>query len=54
MNVPVWMLLSFSACMLHGWFYDACQLELADILILENVNKQQHFEACLHFSESKC
>ena len=32
------------------WFeYNPCQLELAGILMLENVNKLQHCEACPHF-----
>ena len=33
----------------HGLIYNACQLELAGILMLENVNKLQLVEACLHF-----
>ena len=35
--------------MLPGLIYNTCQLELASILMLENVNKLQHFEDCLHF-----
>ena len=34
--------------MLPGLMWNACQLELAGILTLENVNKLQHFEAYLH------
>ena len=34
-------------------FYSACQLELARILMLENVNKLRHLKACLHFWASK-
>ena len=30
--------------MLPGLFYKACQLELAGILMLENVNKLQHLK----------
>ena len=41
--------------MLPGLIYNACQLELVIILMLENVNKlQSYFEACLHFRASKC
>ena len=29
--------------------YNACRLELAGILMVENINKHRHFEACLHF-----
>ena len=39
--------------MLPGVFYKTCQLELVGILMLENVNKLQHFEACLHVLLSK-
>ena len=35
--------------MLPGLIYNACRFELASILMLENVNKHQHFEACLRF-----
>ena len=42
---PIWMLLSSWSCMLPGLIYNACQLELAGIFMLENVNKLQHFEA---------
>ena len=40
--------------MLSDFIYNACQLEFAGILMLENVNKHQYFEACLHFEVSKC
>ena len=40
--------------MLPGLIYNACQFELAGILVLENVNKHQYFEACLHFLVKKC
>ena len=44
------MLLSPYLCMyIAGLIYNACQLELASILMLENVNKLQNVEACLHF-----
>ena len=35
--------------MLPALIYNAYHLELAGILILENVSKLLHFEACLHF-----
>ena len=37
--------------MLPGLIYNACQLELADLLMLVNACKQKHqyFEACLYF-----
>ena len=35
--------------MLPGLIYNACQFELASILMLENVNNRQHFKACLHY-----
>ena len=41
--------------MYASWFnFDACQFELAGILVLENVNKLQHFEVRLHFLALKC
>ena len=42
---PIGILLSSWLCMLHGLNLNACHLELAGILMLENVNKIQHFEA---------
>ena len=33
--------------------YNACQLESTDVSMLENVNKLQNVEACLHFLASK-
>ena len=39
--------------MLPGLIYNPCQLELAGIWMLENVNKLQHFEVRLHFLTSK-
>ena len=33
--------------------YSSCQLELADILMLENVNRRQQFEARLQFASIK-
>ena len=36
-----------------GLIYNACQLESMDVLMLENVNKLQNVEACLHFLASK-
>ena len=41
-------------CTLPGLVYNTCQLELAVILMLENANERQHFEACLYFLASKC
>ena len=40
-------------CMLPSLIYNGCRLELAGILMLENANEHQHFEACLHFLTSK-
>ena len=37
-----------SSC-LDGLIYNACRFELAGILMLENVNKRKHFEACFYF-----
>ena len=34
---PIVMIMSSLLCLLHGLIYNACQLELADILILEDV-----------------
>ena len=47
-------LLSSLLCTSVGLIYNACQLELSVIFILENVSKHQHFKACLHFLASKC
>ena len=35
-------------CMLHGLDYNVCQLKLAGILVLENVNELQHFKVFLY------
>ena len=51
---PIRMLLWSWICMPPGLIYNACQLESTGVLMLENVNKLQHFEACLHFRASKC
>ena len=40
--------------MLPGLIYKQCQLELAGILVLENINEIQHSEACLDYIASKC
>ena len=37
-----------------GLIYNVCRNELADILMLENVNKHRHYEACLLLPASKC
>ena len=37
-----------------GLIYKACFLVLLGTLMLENVNKLQNVEACLHFSASRC
>ena len=37
-----------------GLIHNACKLESTGVLMLGNVNKLQHFEACLHFLASKC
>ena len=36
-----------------GLVYNACQLELAGVSMLENVNELRHFEACLRSSATK-
>ena len=48
------MLLLSQSGVLSGLICNAYRVELADILIIKNVNKHQHFEACLHFLASKC
>ena len=40
-------------CTLPGLIYNERQLVLAGIVMLENANKLQHFEACLLFCASK-
>ena len=47
------MLLLSRRRMLTGLIYNACQVEFAGILTLENVNRLQRSEACLHFCASK-
>ena len=47
---PIGMLLSSQLCMLPGLVYNACQLELANILMLENVYGLKNVEVCLHFA----
>ena len=51
---PVYMYALYGCICLYGWIDNVCQLELAGNLMLENVNKRQHFEACLIFLASKC
>ena len=37
-----------------GYIHKAGELELAGILLLENVDKLQNVETCLHFLAYKC
>ena len=39
--------------MLPGLIYNLYQLELAGISVVENVNKLQNCEACIHFLASE-
>ena len=40
--------------MSFGQIRNVGELELANILMRENVNKLKNVDACLHFSASKC
>ena len=48
-QVTYWEAVVILAMYATCFIYNACQLELAGILLLENANKHQHFEACLQF-----